>query len=92
MDKDIDFMLEHYTWYAYEEMYGYTVADVEGLIADNKYHEVLEHLIEKFKCLESTYDFVLIEGLSQSNFSSTLDFDINLSIAKNLSSPYIVVF
>ena len=92
IDKDIDFMLERYALgMNYQEMYGYTVSEVEGLIAENRYHEVLEHLIDKFKTLESQYDFVLIEGLNQSNFSNTLDYDINLSIAKNLSSPYISI-
>lgn len=92
IDKDIDFMLEHYSLgMDYQETFGYTVSEVEGLIADNHYNEVLEHLIEKFKVLESQYDFVLIEGLNQSNFSKTLDFDINLSIAKNLSSPFISI-
>lgn len=92
IDKDIDFMLEHYSLgMEYKETFGYTVSEVESLIADNHYNEVLEHLIEKFKVLESQYDFVLIEGLNQSNFSKTLDFDINLSIAKNLSSPFISI-
>ena len=91
-DKDIDFMLEYYALgMKYEDMYGYTVAQVESLIAENKYHEVLERLIEKFKRLESEYDFVLIEGLGQSCFSNTLDFDIDLSIAKNLSSPFVSI-
>lgn len=92
IDKDIDFMLEHYALgMEAKDMYGYTVHEVESLIAENKYNEVLENLIDKIKILESQYDFVLIEGLSQSNFSQTLDFDINLSIAKNLSSPFISV-
>jgi len=92
VDKDIDFMSEHYALgMQYEQMYGYSVNEVESLIAENKYNEVLEHLIEKFKQLESQYDFVLIEGLNQSNFSNTLDFDINLSFAKNLSSPFISI-
>ncbi|WP_263832827.1 phosphate acetyltransferase [Sulfurospirillum oryzae] len=92
VDKDIDFMLEHYALgMDYKDTYGYTVHEVESLIAENKYNHVLENLIDKLKILESQYDFVLIEGLNQSNFSQTLDFDINLSIAKNLSSPFISV-
>ena len=92
IDKDIDFMLERYALgMEYKDTYGYTVHEVESLIAENKFNEVLESLIEKFKHLESEYDFVLIEGLNQSNFSSTLDFDINLSMAKNLSSPFISI-
>ncbi|ACZ12070.1 phosphate acetyltransferase [Sulfurospirillum deleyianum] len=91
-DQDISFMLEHYALkMAYDDTYGYTVHEVESLIAENKYNEVLETLIEKFKTLENQYDFVLVEGLNQANFSNTLDFDINLSIAKNLSSPFISV-
>ena len=92
VDKDIDFMLERYALgMEYKDTYGYTVHEVESLIADNKFNEVLESLIEKFKHLESEYDFVLVEGLNQSNFSNTLDFDINLSMAKNLSSPFISI-
>lgn len=91
-DKDIDFMLEYYALKMdYKDTYGYTVHEVESLIAENKYNHVLENLIDKLKILENEYDFVLIEGLNQSNFSQTLDFDINLSIAKNLSSPFIGV-
>ena len=91
-DKDIAFMQEYYALGMNDEsMFGYTVHQVESLIAENKYNEVLEHLIEKCKVLESQYDFVVIEGLNQSHFSQTLDFDINLSIAKNLSSPFISV-
>ncbi len=91
-DKDINFMLEYYALgMNYEQTYGYKVSEVESLIAENKYHEVLENLIGKFKLLESEYDFVLVKGLSQSSFSSALDFDINLSIAKNLSSPFISI-
>lgn len=91
-DKDIDFMMNRYPLgMEYTQMYCYTVDEIEGLIAQNLYHEVLEKMIEKFKSLERCYDFVLIEGLNHSYFSNTLDFDINLSIAKNLNSPYISI-
>lgn len=88
-DHDIDFMLERYALgMEYNTAYGYTVHEVESLIAENKFNEILEHLIEKLKNLENNYDFVLIEGLNQSCFSNSLDFDINLAFAKNLSSPF----
>ena len=51
----------------------------------------LEKLIEKFKRLEKKYDFVLIEGLNQASFTQSLDFDINLEIAKNIGSPIVSV-
>ncbi|MGZ5208682.1 MAG: phosphate acetyltransferase [Sulfuricurvum sp.] len=92
IDKDVDFMMSRYSMgLEYDETYCCTVNESEGLIAQNKYNEVLENIIEKFKRLERRYDFVLIEGLNQSYFSNTLDFDINLSIAKNLNSPFISI-
>lgn len=92
VDKDIDFMMSRYPLgLEHDETYCCTVNEAEGLIAQNKYHEVLENIIEKFKRLERRYDFVLIEGLNQSYFSNTLDFDINLSIAKNLNSPFVSI-
>lgn len=91
-DKDIDFMLQHFSLgMECKDAFGYTVHEVEGLLAQNKFSEVIETLITKFKVLEEQYDFVLIEGLNQRVFSGTLDFDINLEIAKNLGSPFVSV-
>lgn len=92
VDKDISFMLEYYALgMKYEDAYGYTVHQVESLIAENRFNEVLETIIEKLKILQSQYNFVLISGLNQSSFSQTLDFDINLMIAKNLGTPFVSV-
>ncbi len=58
-DQDISFILEHYALkIPYEKTYGYTVHQVESLIAENKYNEVLETLIEKFK--ESLSEAIVI--------------------------------
>ncbi|MDD3323876.1 MAG: phosphate acetyltransferase [Sulfurospirillaceae bacterium] len=92
LDHDISFMLEKYNLdIKYEEAYGCTVREVEESIAENRYNELMENLIEQFKNLEKNYDFVLVEGLNQSFFSNTLDFDVNLDFAKNFSSPFISV-
>lgn len=91
-DHDIEFVLERYDLdMRYSQTYGYTVHEAETLIANNKLNELIEKLIEKFKKLEKKYDFVLIEGLNQASFTQSLDFDINLEIAKNIGSPVITV-
>ena len=54
VDKDISFMLEYYALgMKYEDAYGYTVHQVESLIAENRFNEVLETIIEKLKILQS---------------------------------------
>ncbi|WP_024954638.1 phosphate acetyltransferase [Sulfurospirillum arcachonense] len=91
-DHDIDFVLEKYDLdMRYSQSYGYTVHEVETMIADNRLNELIESLIVQFKALEKNYDFVLIEGLNQASFTQSLDFDINLIIAKNIGSPLAVV-
>jgi len=91
-DHDIEFVLEKYDLdMRYSQSYGFTVHEAEAMIADNRTNELIEQLIEKFKKLEKKYDFVLIEGLNQSCFTQSLDFDINLLIAKNIGSPLVSV-
>ena len=89
-DHNISFFMERYDLdIKYEQAEGYSVTKVEKLIAKNHFNTVLKGLIGKMKELERSYDFVLIEGLSQSNFSNAIDFDINLALAKNLGTPYL---
>ena len=91
-DHDIEFVLEKYDLdMRYSQSYGFTVHEAETLIADNRLNELIETLIEKFKELEKKYDFVLVEGLNQACFTQSLDFDINLVIAKNIGSPVVSV-
>jgi len=90
IDHNVSFFIERYGLdIEYKQTIGYSVTQVEKLIAKNQFDTVLKGLIEKMKELESCYDFVLIEGLNQSNFSNAIDFDINLSVAKNLGTPYL---
>ncbi len=91
-DSDIVFMREHFTLIQnYEESYCFNVSDVETLLTEDKLDQLITTIITHYKMLEEKYDFVLIEGLPRSLFSATLDFDINLHLAKNLSTPFIPI-
>jgi phosphate acetyltransferase len=91
-DHDISFILEKYALdMNYKDCYGFKTHEVEKLMAENKFNNFIESLLGKFKKLEKEYDFVVVEGLHNSSFSQTVDFDINISIAKNLGTPYISV-
>lgn len=90
-DFDINFFLTIYGLdLQYEECFGYSVQEAEKLIAENKVTFLIESLIEKYKKLEESHDFVIIQGLHQDSFSHTLDMDINLEIAKNFGSLYCI--
>ncbi len=91
-DHDIEFVLERYDLdMKYTQTYGYTVHQVEAMIAENKLNLLIESVIDRFRKLKRDFDFVLIEGLNQACFTQSLDFDINLLIAKNIGSPYVSV-
>jgi phosphate acetyltransferase len=91
-DHDIEFVLERYDLdMKYTQTYGYTVHQVEAMIAENNLNLLIENIIDRFRKLKKDFDFILVEGLNQACFTQSLDFDINLLIAKNIGSPYISV-
>jgi phosphate acetyltransferase len=92
IDNDIKFMLKRYKLdMKYEECYGFDVEYVESMIAQDRFNELLNQLIVKFKKLEEQYDFVLCEGIRRSFFNSNMNYNINIEIAKNFGSPCINV-
>ena len=90
IDNDINFMLKRYKLdISYEDCYGFDVEYVESMIAQDRFSELLNELIVKFKKLEEEYDFVLCEGARNSFFNSNMNYNINLEIAKNFGSACI---
>jgi len=89
-DEDIHFMLSRYKLeMEYEDAFGFDVEEVEHMIASNKLGELINQLIQKFKKLESKYDFVLCEGIRRSFLNANIHFDLNMKIAQNFGLPYI---
>ncbi len=91
-DGDITFMRAHFSLeQPYEECYCFDREEAETFLAEDQPRKLLTQIIAHYKKLEALYDFVLIEGLPRSLFSATLDFDINLLLSKNLSTPFIPI-
>lgn len=91
-DKNIHLLLEHFQLKQhYEESYGYHRKEARELILAGKYDQVLDRVIEKFKALEQTCDFVLCEGSDFTDENATLDFNINVDFAKNLGCPVLLL-
>ena len=91
-DHDISFFLERYSL-AMErtEMVGLTVEQIERYAAEGRLTVALKLLMRRIKALEAAYDFVLIEGLQPSAFSSTIEMNLNLELARNSGAAYVNV-
>lgn len=91
-DNDIMTIKNHFTLnIAYTDTHAFTLSEVENRISMNKTHELYEQILMQIRKLEEQYDFILIEGIGKYLLSSTIDFDINFEIAKNISAPFISV-
>jgi len=75
----------------YNEAYACTRSEVIQKYNQNKSDEVLDKIIEKYKVIESRFDFVLVEGTDFSGEGSIIEWDINVFIAKNLGIPTIIL-
>ena len=90
VDGDISFILQRYNLdMKYEDTYGCDIDYVEYMISQNRMNELLNELITKFKKLEESYDFVLCEGMRNSFFTPTINYNLNIKIAQNFGSSYI---
>jgi phosphate acetyltransferase len=52
---------------------------------------IIDTIISKFKKLEDSHDFVVVEGTSFDGDGASFEFDSNVDIAKNLGIPLILV-
>jgi phosphate acetyltransferase len=91
-DNSIKTILKHFkNKIAYESCFGMYSDEAQNLIASNNTEKIYKKCLEDVAKLKKNYDFVLIEGLSKDALNTTIEFDINLAIAKNISSPIIAI-
>ena len=88
-ETHISFMREHFSLkIPYDDCIGFTESELIQAFADDREEALFEALIAKVDHLQQHYDFVLIDGYPRNRFATTLDFDINLKIAKNLGTRF----
>jgi len=73
------------------DAYALTQSQAVDLFNNGKQGDILDIIIEKFKELESRFDFILVEGSDFASDGSIIEFDLNTDIAKNLGIPAILV-
>jgi phosphate acetyltransferase len=60
-------------------------------MADGRYNELLQNIVNKYKALESKCRFVLCEGTDFTGVSSAFEFDFNADVANNLGAPILAL-
>jgi phosphate acetyltransferase len=91
-DKNIDLLFTHFKLdIGYEDSYAFLRREATDLIGLGRYDEVLDKIIQKFKALESQYDFILCIGSDFEEGGPAFEFDVNADMAKNLGSPVLMV-
>ena len=75
----------------YEDTFAFTRAQALQMIQSKSQGEMIDVIISKFKALEDAYDFTVVEGSDFVGEGIAFEFDANVSIAKNLAAPAIIV-
>ncbi len=91
-DNDIQLVLDHFHLkFDYNEAYAYTIEEAQSLITSGRQEELVEGILNKYKAMESKFDFVVCEGSDFSPGTSAFEFDLNAEIANNLGAPILLV-
>ncbi|UPL51195.1 phosphate acetyltransferase [Hymenobacter sublimis] len=76
---------------AYEDTFAYTRPEALRLLEADAQGELIDTVIHKYKQLEEQYDFTVVEGSDFVGPGTAFEFDANVSIAKNLGVPVLMV-
>lgn len=75
----------------YEDMFVFTRTEAANYINSGRESYLIDTIIDRFKRLQEHHDFVVVEGTDFMGGSSNIEFDGNISIAKNLGIPAVII-
>jgi phosphate acetyltransferase len=91
-DTHLDTIAKHFELKTpYNEMFAFTRDEVVKYQNAGKEAYIIDTVIEKFKKLQEQNDFVVVEGTDFMGGTTNLEFDGNISIAKNLGLPVVLI-
>jgi len=91
-DNHLETMIRHFDLTTpYEDMYAFTREEVEKLKNNGNEALMIDKIIEKFKKLQESNEFVIVEGADFLGSSTNIEFDDNINIAKNLGIPVVLI-
>ena len=91
-DNHLNMIATHFNLSApYEDMFVFTSNEVIKQINAGNEAFIIDTIIDRFKKLQERFDFVVVEGSDFMGGSTNIEFDGNISIAKNLGIPAAVI-
>jgi phosphate acetyltransferase len=91
-DKNIELIRTRYNLaQSYKDSFAFYRKDAQKLIGKGKFDEFVEIILQKYKALEESNDFVIVEGSDYVGEGSYFEFDINALVAKNLGLPALII-
>ena len=91
-DVHIQTVLDHFELpLEYTNTYAFTRQEAMQFIESESHGEMIDAIISKYKMMEQDFDFTVMEGSDFTGEGVAIEFELNLLIAKNLSSPAILI-
>lgn len=91
-DPDIHLMLDYFKIdMDYKDTYAYTQTQAREIINQGSRNLLLENIIQKYKKILDTHDFVLCVGTDFLGKDPVFEFELNSEIAANLGCPVMLV-
>ena len=91
-DSDIETMVNHFgLQIPYQDTFAFTRQEAMRQMEKEASGEMINTIIEKVKKLEDAYDCVVIEGSDYLGEGTAFEFETNVTIAKNLNAPVVIV-
>jgi phosphate acetyltransferase len=91
-DAHIDTVLRYFQLpAAYEDTFAFTGQEVLQLMETERQGELIDTIIHRYKQLEDAHDFIVVEGTDFVGQGTAFEFDLNVTIAKNLGVPVLLV-
>ncbi len=91
-DRHLEMIAKHFNLkLPYENMFVFRRSEVIRQINSGNEAYIIDTVIDRFKKLQEHHDFVVVEGTDFMGGSLNIEFDGNISIAKNLGIPAAVI-
>jgi len=91
-DSHLEMMARHFNLnMPYADMFVFNRSEVIREFSHGNEAYIIDTIIERFKQLQEQFDFVIVEGTDFMGSSTFVEFDGNISIAKNLGIPASII-
>lgn len=75
----------------YSDTFAFTYDQLLQYRSEGNSAQIIDGIISRFKKLEESHDFVVVEGTGFNGDGASFEFDSNVDIAKNLGIPFILI-